>query len=77
MYYIYDYIFSCVYIYLTLPGRACSAQHEMFLHSYLYPITVFSSSEVNPLSSLSCAVYVFYGCQVFVVYVEVPTETLR
>ena len=30
-----------------------------FLHSSLSPIAVFSSSVVHPLSSLSCAVYVF------------------
>ena len=47
----------------TLPYQVELARHSMtrFLHSSLFPITVFSSSVVHPLSSLSCAVYVLFG----------------
>ena len=51
------------HIYITLPYQVELARHSMtrFLHSSLFPITVFSSSVVHPLSSLSCAVYVLFG----------------
>ena len=51
----------------TLPYHIELARHSMthFLYSSLSPIAVFSSSVVHPLSSLSCAVYVFCVCPDF------------
>ena len=55
------YIYIYIYI-LTLPYQVELARYNIirFLHSSQSPIAVFSSSVVHPMSSLSCAIYVYF-----------------